>query len=212
MKRPLALHLAVFGALIVVAVVTVLLLVWGRSDGAEPDRAAVRGGTATTPSTVTATSSPLVDDPKYRFVGEPLVYFHAPRPGQRNTRLRAMVRVVPRLPRRWSPEGPQRIAMTLDGAVDDSFGGLPQVGDECYMDTYDLSSAASGGPGIPPPPVFLRPRDGMQVTLTIEHREQPSQPWRSFSAHATIRRPPSKLAWDAFQRLGAKRLGCVPYP
>jgi len=159
----------------------------------------------------TAGTSPVVRDPKYRFVGEPLVLFRPPGPGRPSARYRVMVRVRPKLPHRWTGEGPQRSSMLLDDIPNGVFGGLPRVGDECYLDSYDASGVGLG-PDQPVSEAFARPREGMRVTLTIEYREKPGQRTRAFSTHATIRRPTSNREWDAFQRLGVEQLGCVPWP
>lgn len=227
MRRSSPLYrVAIAGAVLVVVLAGILLAlgvaaIVGLKD--DDDRSffgarqgAVSSERATTtrwqgPPVTTAGTTPAVRDPRYRFVGEPLVLFRPPGPGRPSARYRVMVRVRPKLPHRWASEGPQRSSMLLDEIPNGVFGGLPRVGDECYLDSYDADGVGLG-PDAPVSEAFSRPREGMRVTLRIEYREKPGQRKRAFSTHATIRRATSNREWDAFQRLGLERLGCAPWP
>ncbi len=229
MKRTSPLYrVAIAGAILVVAIAGVLLVLGLLAvvDLREDDRSFFgdRAGTALSstttvttaprwrgPPVTTAGTTPAVRDPKYRFVREPLVIFRPPGPGRPSARYQVMVRVRPKLPHRGASEGPQRSSMLLDEIPNGVFGGLPRVGDECYLDSYNADGVGLG-PDAPVSEAFSRPREGMRVTLKIEYREKPGQRQRAFSTHATIRRSTSYREWDAFRRIGLERLGCEPWP
>lgn len=140
----------------------------------------------------------------YRFVKPPLVVMSRRKTNSRAyPRFRVMARIRPNLPRRTNPDLADRYWMEIDGAPSSLMG---RVGDECYIASFDLETAASGGPQNPVPEIFKRPEVGAKVTVSVFYRSRGHKP-RSFSTEAMVRRPSLKL-WNAIERLGAKQQGC----
>ncbi len=140
----------------------------------------------------------------YRFITPPLVVMSRTGSSRANPLFKVMVRVKPPLPRRRNPSGSFPYAVKIDGGESSTMG---RESDECYQASFDRSFAESGGPQNPPPEIFVRPKVGKTVTVSVIYRPRPGQRYRSFSTTATIRQP-SRALWDGFVRLGLQQQGC----
>lgn len=160
---------------------------------------------ATTRATVPTESGPrAASDAPYKFIKPPLVVVSRANSSRAVPLFQVMVRVRPPLPRRTNPNRANTFGMQLDGA---SSTNMARLSDECYSASFDRSMAESGGPQNPPPEIFVRPRAGKKVTVSVLYRPGRGEKFRSFSAEVEVRRP-SRALWDGFDRLGLKQQGC----
>lgn len=162
---------------------------------------------ATTRATVTTQPIPPAEsDAPYRFITPPLVVMSRTGSSQASPLFRVMVRVEPPLPRRRNPSGSFPYAIAIDGGVSSV---MSRESDECYQASFSRAFVESGGPQNPPPAIFVQPKVGKKVTVSVLYRPAPGKKYRSFSTEVKIRRP-SRALWDDFERLGLKQQRCKP--
>jgi hypothetical protein len=160
---------------------------------------------ATTRATAPNQSAPRAEsDTPYRFVKPPLVVMSRTGSSRASPLFQVMVRVKPPLPRRRSASGSFPYATEIDGAESSA---MSRESDECYAASFSRAFAESGGPQNPPPEIFVRPKVGKKVTVSVRYRPGRGQKYRSFSTEVKIRRP-SRALWDDFERLGRQQQGC----
>ncbi|MFA4930054.1 MAG: hypothetical protein WC558_16175 [Patulibacter sp.] len=147
---------------------------------------------------------PAESDAPYRFIKPPLVVMSRAGSSWASPLFKVMVRVKPPLPRRTNPNRASTFSMRLDGV---SQSVMSRESDECYQAWFDRSMAESGGPQNPPPEIFVRPKVGKKVMVSVLYRPGRGEKFRSFSTEVKIRRP-SRALWDDFDRLGLKQQGC----
>lgn len=176
--------------------------------GSTPESVTVSVTTrATMPTRTTVTTQPIPpaeSGAPYRFITPPLVVMSRTGSSWAGPLFQVMVRVKPPLPRRRNPSGSFPYEMRIDGAPSSV---MSRESDECYQAWFDRGMAESGGPQNPPPEIFVHPKVGKKVMVSVTYRPGRGQKYRSFSTEVEIRRP-SRALWDDFERLGLKQQGC----